>query len=200
MLIQSNTVRVIVSLLIVFLVSGIQSVAAENAVISKLQGRATAGDANAQFELAEIYYKGNGVMKNYDTAFVWFEKAANQGHAESQHQMGHIYEYGVGLVEKENKKAFEWFHKAAEQGHLAAQKNLAGLYTIGRGVNQNSRKARLWTLRAKELETDGSERLRGVATVPEGETLVGDASFNIWMPLAEQGDQRSQYRGDYNRN
>ena len=58
MLFQSNTVRVIVSLFIIFLASGIPHVAADNAVIGKLPDRATAGDVNAQFELAEIYYKG----------------------------------------------------------------------------------------------------------------------------------------------
>lgn len=150
MLFQSNTVRVIVSLFIIFLASGIPYVAADNAVISKLQDRATAGDANAQCELAEIYYKGDGVMKNYDTAFVWFEKAANQGHAEAQHRMGHIYEYGVGLVKKDNKQAFEWFHKAAEQGHMAAQTKVALMYMTGKGVKKSKENYKLWSNRLLE--------------------------------------------------
>lgn len=150
MLFQSNTVRVIVSLFIIFLASGVQYVAADNAVINKLQDRATTGDANAQFELAEIYYKGDGVMKNYDTAFVWFEKAANQGHAESQHRMGHIYEYGVGLAKKDNKQAFEWFHKAAEQDHMPAQTKVALMYMTGKGVRKSKENYKLWSNRLLE--------------------------------------------------
>jgi hypothetical protein len=161
MLFQSNTVRVIVSLFVIFLASGIPYVAADNAVISKLQDQATAGDANAQFELAEIYYKGEGVMKNYDTAFVWFEKAANQGHVESQHQMGHIYEYGVALVGKDNKKAFEWFHKAAEQGHMPAQSKVALMYMTGKGVKKSKENYTLWSNRLLEqkglIETSGEK-------------------------------------------
>jgi TPR repeat protein len=187
---------------------------------------ATQGHAEAENNLGMLYEAGLGVDHDASAAAEWYRLAAKQGLAEAQNNLGLLYDHGDGVAEEPGLAA-KWYRQAAEQGHLAAQKNLASLYTIGRGVKHNSRKARFWTLRAKELEADGSERLRGLATAPEGETLVADAppepmppsqtpapstdgvfeegldlyakgdtnaSFNIWMPLAEQGDQRSQYR------
>ena len=40
--------------------------------------------AKAQFELAVMYHKGEGVAQNDEQAFKWYEKAAQQGLAEAQ--------------------------------------------------------------------------------------------------------------------
>ena len=58
-----------------------------------------------------------------DEAAKWFRKAAEQGHAESQFDLGLLYTNGEG-VDKDHKEAVKWLRKAAKQGHVNAQKLL----------------------------------------------------------------------------
>ena len=51
-------------------------------------------------------------------------KAAEQGDAEAQCELGVLYENGQG-VPKDHRKAAEWFRKAATQGHAEAKDLLA---------------------------------------------------------------------------
>ena len=53
-------------------------------------------------------------------AMRWYRKAAEQGHADAQYQLGSHYELGIG-VKKDLDAALKWYHKAAEQGHRLAQ-------------------------------------------------------------------------------
>ncbi len=49
------------------------------------------GDAEAQFILGRMYADGEGVLENDATAFSWYLKAAEQGHAGAQINLGVIY-------------------------------------------------------------------------------------------------------------
>lgn len=42
---------------------------------------ANQGYAIYQYNLAQMYRKGQGVNQNYATAFQWYQKSANQGYA-----------------------------------------------------------------------------------------------------------------------
>ena len=55
------------------------------------------------------------------------QELANQGDAESQHQLGKMY-YEGKAVAKDYDKAFEWTQKAANQGLAEAQYQLGKLY------------------------------------------------------------------------
>uniref|UniRef100_UPI000ABB6F17 tetratricopeptide repeat protein n=1 Tax=Aliarcobacter cryaerophilus TaxID=28198 RepID=UPI000ABB6F17 len=69
------------------------------------------------------------------------EKAAIQGHSESQYNLGLMYYKGQG-VKQNYKKSFEWFEKAANQGYVNAQYNLGVMYENGDGVNKNYKKVK----------------------------------------------------------
>ncbi|MCL2122796.1 MAG: hypothetical protein FWH34_01770 [Desulfovibrionaceae bacterium] len=58
------------------------------------------------------------------------QKAADQGNADAQYQLGLIYRYGRG-VPIDTNKALALFKKAAEQGNAQAYYSLAGVYDIG---------------------------------------------------------------------
>ena len=53
-----------------------------------LKARAEQGDADAQNDLGVMYMDGHGVEPDYDEALKWWRKAAEQGHAGSQHSLG----------------------------------------------------------------------------------------------------------------
>ena len=53
---------------------------------------AQSGDAAAQYELGNCYSVGDGGVKQDDTEAVkWYRKAAEQGHADAQHDLAIYY-------------------------------------------------------------------------------------------------------------
>ena len=76
-------------------------------------------------------------------AFKWYNKAAEQGNAVAQFNLGLMYEKGQG-VPQDYKMAFNWYTKAAEQGVASSQNNLGNMYKEGRVVQQDYVKAHMW--------------------------------------------------------
>jgi TPR repeat protein len=103
------------------------------------------GYAPAQYELAMLYHYGYGVSKDYKAAIRWYRKAAMQGLAQSQNNLGWIYANGhVVGVATDYKEAVRWFRKAADQGHFYAQYNLGKMYKQGTGILQDDIMAYVW--------------------------------------------------------
>ena len=68
------------------------------------------------------------------------EKAALQGYAPIQYNLGIRYYYGIGAPQN-YELALEWFQKAALQGFAPAQHRVGIMYRYGYGVLQNYEKA-----------------------------------------------------------
>jgi tetratricopeptide (TPR) repeat protein len=71
------------------------------------------------FQLGRAYEKAN----NFEAAVAQYRKAADQGYAGAQHNLGMMYAKGQG-VPRDYAQALSWFRKAADQGHAGAQNNL----------------------------------------------------------------------------
>jgi len=111
----------------------------------------------AMFHVANLYYEGNGVPKDFQKAKTWYTRAAERGLADAQYQLGTMYEHGIGTIQ-DIQKAFIWYTKAAEQGLSIAQYKLATMYADGSAVSQDDRKAQLWLNNAdKKREMDISK-------------------------------------------
>ena len=63
----------------------------------------------------------------------WYRKAAEQGDALAQYNLGGMYDEGQG-VPQNDVEAAKWYRRAAEQGIANAQYNLALMYHDGLGV------------------------------------------------------------------
>lgn len=53
------------------------------------QSLASKGDARAQYYLGEMYEQGLGTTQNFDEAFKWYAKAADQGDALAKRKLAH---------------------------------------------------------------------------------------------------------------
>ena len=62
-----------------------------------------------------MYGNGQGVAQDYKLALAWYRKAADQGNANAQFNLGCMYEEGQGVAQ-DYKKALTWYRKAAAQG------------------------------------------------------------------------------------
>ncbi len=62
----------------------------------------------------------------------WYRRAAEQGYANAQSNLGYMYDAGKGVTQ-DYKEAVRWFRKAVEQGYANAQSNLGYMYYAGKG-------------------------------------------------------------------
>ena len=100
-------------------------------------------NAVANFEAGIAAYQANDLPLAYEE----FLAASRKGHADSQFNLGLMYEQGIG-VGKDEKEAVVWYGKSAAQGNAAAQFNLGVLYENGRGAKVDFAKANEWYRKA----------------------------------------------------
>ena len=103
--------------------------------MKRWQPKAEAGDAEAQFQLGQMYALGHGFKQNFNSALEWYEKAAAQGNAKARTALGLLYYYGAG-VEQNIDKAGEWFEKAAAQDNAIAQRTLGFIAYLAKDYAQ----------------------------------------------------------------
>ena len=129
-------------------------------------------DALAQGELsfdAGIAAKDRG---HYATAIRAWLPLAEAGSAESQNNIGHMFEEGLG-VSQNYQTAMSWYRKAAEQDLAQAQHNVGLLYYNGYGLQANPREAVRWFRQSADQGLDASEYMMGLAYY-QGEGLELD--------------------------
>ena len=106
------------------------------------------GNTDAQYNIAVMYIRGDGLKRSNKLALYWLKKASKEEHSLSQFTLGRIYFEGI-IVQKNYQKSLKWYKKAAMNGHKKAQNNLGLMYFHGVGVKKNVRKAFYWSLESK---------------------------------------------------
>ena len=76
-----------------------------------------------------MFVQGRGVAQSDVEAARWFSKAADQGDAQAQYNLGVSFEQGRGVAQSD-VKAVRWYRKANDQGHADAQYNLGTMLAI----------------------------------------------------------------------
>lgn len=144
---------------------------------------AEAGLDLAQYNLAILYYTGQGVEQNYEEAYRWTLAAAEQGHLNSQVNLASLYYYGTGTAQN-YEEALRWNTIAAEEGqHPGAQHSLAKMYQLGEGTPVDLAKAHFWASAALQNENREAEKLlREVSALMTPEQLSeARRAFAEWM-------------------
>jgi len=123
----------------------------------------------------------------------WYRKAAEQGDANAQADLGAMYYAGDG-VPKDLAKAFEWYQKAATQGLTYAQFALGAMYSAGDGVPKDPAKAVEWYRKAAEQGDANAQNSLG-ARYYVGDVVPKDLAkaFEWYRKAAEQGDADAQF-------
>ena len=86
---------------------------------------------------------------DFKIAFSFYKKAAAQGEASAQYNVGLYYDIGKGVLQNDAEAA-RWYKLAAEQGDSSAQFNLAVIYNGVIGVSQDYAEAVRWYKLAAE--------------------------------------------------
>lgn len=152
--------------------------------LRELHARAASGDADAQFNMGNLFFKGREVVRDYAEAAKWYRLAALKGHAPAQLKTGMMYEAGVG-VEQDDTEAVRWYRLAAGQGLAGAQLNLGVAYAEGQGVSKDEVEAVKWfRLAADQGEAQAQFNL-GLAYANGAGVTQDSVEAYRWARLAE---------------
>ena len=145
-------------------------------------------DLKTDYEKGIYYYNRN----NDKQAFYWFQKAAKQGDAPAQANLGAMYQLGRG-VPKNYKQAIYWLQKAAKQGNDLAQYALGRMYQLGQGVPQNDKQAFEWYQKAAKQGYAPAQYILGAMYELGQGVPKNDKQAIYWLQkAAKQGDALAQ--------
>ena len=161
-------------------------------------GKATAQSAPAPASTTsaqDAFHRGGEALgrKDYPTALAWFRKAADQGFAKAQYNLGLMYELGDGVA-RDYAQAMIWYRKAADQGLATAQYEIGHLYNGGHGVARDYAQAMIWYRKAAD-QGDASAQNNIGFMYADGRGVGQDyQQAMIWYrKAADQGDADAQY-------
>lgn len=170
------------------------------------------GDPAVHTEMGKRYMTGDGVEKNMQVAFEWFQKGAKAGHPESQYYLGLLYMGGQG-TEQNTEEGFKWLRNAsingyaeaddslarmdgtkndhlssltaaAEKGNAQAQLDLAELYLNGERVKQDDDLAFKWAKMAAERGLPRAQHMVGSLYLAGRGTPADSDEGIMWIKVA----------------
>lgn len=92
------------------------------------------------YRIGKMHCYGLGTEQDYEKAFEWFLKSAQEGNKFAQYSLANLYYHGNG-VEKDLSQAFWWYRKSSEQGQPYASYAVAQMYSKGEYVAENKETA-----------------------------------------------------------
>ena len=155
-----------------------------------IEKEATSFSAKAEIKIS---YTNQGVPQDYAQAADWYRKAADQGVARAQFNLGVLYDQGQG-VPQDYAQAADWYRKAASQGIADAQYNLGLAYDQGRGVPQDYAQAVDWYRKAADQGNADAQLNLGVL-YDHGQGVPQDYAQAVdwFQKAADQGVARAQF-------
>jgi uncharacterized protein len=129
------------------------------------------------------------------TALAALRKAAEQGYADCQYNLGVMYQngFGVGIAQDYYEAAF-WYRKAAEQGDAVAQHNLGVMCYCGQGLPRDYSEAATWFRKAADQGLkDAQVNLGRMYANGQGVPQDYAESAKWFRKAADQGDADSQF-------
>lgn len=157
--------------------------------VKQLTAMAEKGDPTAQNLLGELYDEAKGVSQNHGVAAAWFRKAADQGNASAQYNLGFLLENGFAPTDGQpwnSEEAAALFRKAAQAGHRFAQYRLGSMFLYGDGVEKNAAEGFSWLEKAaRQGVVDAQNSLGMLYKNGEGTAKDPEKAY-FWVALANR--------------
>ena len=99
----------------------------------QLKELASAGNADACFELGNCYFYGRGIGRDLYSAFNWYYEGAHGNNGAAQFNLALCYDQGYG-TDLNKILAIKWYQKAADNGIVPAKFNMAMYYKKGERI------------------------------------------------------------------
>ena len=98
---------------------------------------ALAGDREAQYRLARLLERGDGILRDLRGATGWYGKAAEQGHVASALELNRLRHEGADISADETKVAAA-LRLEVDKGERDAMRALADMQVYGRGLPRDA--------------------------------------------------------------
>ena len=121
----------------------------------------------------------------------WYRKAAEQGDAKAQYNLGHAYYNGEG-VEQDYVEAVRWYRLSADQGYAGAQFMLGNAYYFGEGVPKDDVEAVKWWRKSADQGFAGAQCGLGVAYALGIGVPKDDVEAYAWINVAAVTDDEAK--------
>lgn len=143
------------------------------------------GDRVAQYQLAQLYFRGLGVAQDREQAASLYRKSAEQGYVEAQYMLASLH-FRRELPLRDYQEAVQWYRRAAEQGHVKSQLNLGDLYFKGEVVELDVVEAMRWFRLAAAQGEAVAQHHMGMMYI-DGQGVPADVETGyMWLVLAMQ--------------
>ncbi len=130
--------------------------------VQMLKDAASRGLVMADYRLAKLYERGEGVPRDMAASRSWTEKAAVGGNIKAMHDLAVFYAEGDAGPQS-YAAAVEWFRQASDHGLVDSQYNLAVLYEQGLGLSQDKNEAAYWyEVAGRAGDQDAGRRARAL--------------------------------------
>ncbi len=150
-------------------------------------------NAEAQIIMGDMWYIKNKTI----SAAEWYKKAADQGHARAQYNLGMMYQHGEG-VDQDDKAAVKWLTKAAEQGLREAASRIDKIQKY-KLINE----AKIFLKEHKKAACQDNKYIKEVINIIDGEIIrvtvdVYDIidSFGVTCPALQHAIKKILFAGE----
>ena len=128
--------------------------------IKELTDKAESGDAEAQYQLALIYFEGKAVDQNLTRAGMWFHQSAKNGNYKSFGWLSYLYETGIAVAQN-YEISLQWLMKLidADRSNARVCAAIAGFYYNGWGTKKNYSEAIKWCFKAASMGLDMDDKI-----------------------------------------
>ncbi len=150
------------------------------------------GDVIAQVKLADLYMTP-GNLHSKKSAAKWYLRAAENGNAEAQSNIGWMYIHGKG-VNRDHEEGIKWYRKAVKNGSVSALFLLGYAYLYGYGVPADYKEAMNYYAQGAVLgNVDAIEGYLQTQLAVKSAGMPADKEYlaNLHI-LANGGDKKSQ--------
>ncbi|MBT3815623.1 MAG: sel1 repeat family protein, partial [Methylococcales bacterium] len=129
-----------------------------------------------------LYQYGKGVRYDEKEAARWYLRAAEQGSAKGQYNLGALYQFSI-RGNKNIAEALQWYLKAANHGDVDAYLRLSELYQYGGGVPKDLVKAYQWAFIAAKKEGFSGVKAHSLIKEPLTETMINEGRYlaGLWL-------------------
>ena len=143
--------------------------------LSAAYTRAQQGDPVSLALLGKAYYLGVGVPRNYATALIYLNKAADKSNPDAIYILGLMYEHGRG-VPQQIERSVKLFDRAAALGQGYAKAEVAGMRMQG----ESNR-----VVAQMHGTEDAACGVAGGVSTPGGCIKTGVGTIDPWSPESQ---------------
>lgn len=155
---------------------------------------AIVGDREAQFQLAECYRNGNEMVQDWELAYQWYKKSAEQDYTPAMHALAVCLIYGYG-AEKNPQESIKILTICAERGYMKSIHAIINVYMFGcEGIEKNLDVAKKWAKIGAEQGDVACMSTYGVLLLVPAYGTCQTEEGKMWLQKAAQaGDAVAQY-------